>query len=292
MGGYSSAHSDVHFWYHGTIDFNSPITVDGATLSSTDRQNWWVAAEQRGTNAGFRLSLIGGGDRLSSAEPAGPGTGRISDGFNKVWDLGGGVDPNRSTLPVNGGAWPNLIRLWHNATNPVPAGSPFGYWLQQQSGSNQVSAVDFKLWLDQDANPYDGNEILVQQSLLTSTGTNSVSQSQGDVQPDVSVVLPGTYRLLASLSLGGKTRYLYAPGPVTISASLSPPWLAPLELTSNEFRLRVNAQPGQTIVTETSTNFLDWTAIATNTVTGTGFEVSDAQVAGATVRFYRAMLRP
>src|ERR1035438_6344627 len=67
-----------------------------AMITSTERATWWTAIEAAGTNAGFLYSLIGGGNRLSSLEPAGAGNGRISDGVNKIWDFGAGLAINRT----------------------------------------------------------------------------------------------------------------------------------------------------------------------------------------------------
>ena len=75
-GGYSSSHSDVHLWYHGTIDLVTPATDTQASITTAERQTWWTAFEAAGTNTGFLYSLIGGGDRLSSAEPGGAGKGQ------------------------------------------------------------------------------------------------------------------------------------------------------------------------------------------------------------------------
>ncbi len=108
-GGYSSSHSDVHLWYHGTIDLATPASDTQATITATQRSTWWTSTEMAGAAAGFLYSLIGGGDRLSNVEPAGTGNGRISDGFNKNWDLGGGLGANRTALPADTGLWPNAI---------------------------------------------------------------------------------------------------------------------------------------------------------------------------------------
>ena len=41
-GGYSSSHSDVHLWYHGTIDLATPATDTQATITATQRSTWWT----------------------------------------------------------------------------------------------------------------------------------------------------------------------------------------------------------------------------------------------------------
>ena len=291
-GGYSSSHSDVHLWYHGTIDFNTPITVDGATITSTERSNWWTTFEQRGTNAGFRLSLIGGGDRLSTNEPAGAGNGRINDGVNRLYDFGAGLGANRSALPVDNGVWPNPILLTHTATNPLPIGATFVFTCQHQSGTNTATNVTMQVFLDADANPWNGNETLLHQELMAGTGTNTVSSLVRPVQTDASSLTPGSYRLIAKLTLDGRSRYLYAPAPVMVTPSVSPPWLVSLGLTNGAFRFRVNGFTGQTVVTEASTNLTQWVAISTNVVSANGFELFDPQTAGMPARFFRAVLQP
>ena len=74
-GGYSSTHSDVHLWYHGTIDLATPATDTQATITATQRAHGGPSTEMAGAAAGFLYSLIGGGDRLSNLEPAAWATG-------------------------------------------------------------------------------------------------------------------------------------------------------------------------------------------------------------------------
>src|SRR5205823_6155984 len=106
QNGYSCNHSDVHLWYHGTIDwFDTPATDTQATITSSERQSWWTSYEAEGADAGFFYSLLGGADRLSGDEPAGAGNGQIRDGYNKVWDFGAGAAPNRYALASNNGGW-------------------------------------------------------------------------------------------------------------------------------------------------------------------------------------------
>jgi hypothetical protein len=287
LSGGSSDHSDVHLWYHGTIDFNSPITVDGATISSTERANWWTAFEQQGTNAGFRLSLIGGGNRLSTNEPAGAGNGRISDGVNRIYDFGAGLAANRTVLPANNGAWPNVILFSHGATNPVTAGAPLPVSIHYQSGTNSAAALAFAL--DRDANPYSGNETALSQFDLAATGTNNVLILQTNVPTDGSIV-PGTYRLLASVTAAGRTRYFHAPSPVTIlPGAPPPPWLTSLGLTNGAYAFRVNGQNGQTVVTEASSNLTQWVAVATNVLTSGSVDFTDPETAITPARYFRAV---
>jgi hypothetical protein len=174
-GGYSSSHSDVHLWYHGTIDLVTPTNDTQATITVNERNTWWTSTEMGGAAAGFLYSLIGGGDRLSNVEPGGTGNGRIIDGFNKNWDLGGGLDANRTALPANNGAWPNPIRFALSPPNSVPAGQSFGVTLYHQAGASAVGNIDVAVYLDSDFNPYNSNEIVALQQTLLKTGTTAVS---------------------------------------------------------------------------------------------------------------------
>src|SRR6266478_3939615 len=124
-GGYGNVtsvavdHSNVHLWYHGTLDLVTPTSDGEASITGSERQTWWVPYEHAGTNAGFNYSLIGGGNRLSTDEPLGPGTPAIVDGFNQYWDFGAGVANNRTALTTNDGSWPSLIKFARTETNQI-----------------------------------------------------------------------------------------------------------------------------------------------------------------------------
>jgi hypothetical protein len=292
VGGYSSAHSDVHLWYHATIDLNTPTGDNLAVITNTERMTWWTAAEAAGTNAGFLYSLIGGGDRLSSFEPAGPGNGRIVDGFNKVWDLGAGLAANRTALPANSGAWPNLLRLNLVGTNRFAIGDsmPVGFYHQYSSSTAAVATIRFSL--DADMNPYNGNEQPIAQTTLAGTGTNNVLFSTLNLPLDPATTLPGTYALFARISDATHARYLYAPQPLVLAPSRQPPVLAALGFQAGQFRLGVFGWPGQTVVLEASTNFAQWVTLTTNTLAGTTLELPDPGSPTHPRRYYRAHLLP
>ncbi|MEO5720207.1 MAG: hypothetical protein ABIR71_01900 [Chthoniobacterales bacterium] len=293
-GGYSSSHSDVHLWYHGTINLATPASDTQATITTTQRATWWAAPEMAGASTGFRFSLIGGGDRLSNLEPAGTGNGRVNDGFNRHWDLGGGVAANRTALSVNFGLWPNPIRFALTSSNPVPAGEPFTALLHHQSGSSNSGNVELRIFLDLDFNPSNGNEIEIDQRLLAQTGTNAIAFTLLELNPDPATVPPGAYAVCAQITDGARTRYLYSSQNLVVTPSLQPPAIdrSSLALSGGAMRFQVHAFSGQTVTILATADFSEWVPLQTHTFTGTTWEFVDASAGEFTRRFYRAVLAP
>jgi hypothetical protein len=292
-GGYSSSHSDVHLWYHGTIDLATPTTDTQASITASQRSAWWTATEMSGAVAGFFYSLIGGGNRLSNLEPAGAGNGRINDGFNKNWDLGGGLATNRTALPANTGLWPNAIRFDLTSASPIPAGESFGVALYHQEGASGGN-IELRIFLDADFNPYNSNEIEVDDELLARTGTSIVSLNTLSATINAAAVPPGTYAVCARLSDGVHTRLLYAPHVLVVTASLRPPSIdaASLAFGSGVMRFNVYAYPGQQVRVEASSDLVSWTSLETQTFTGTVWEFVDTDAGNFSRRCYRAVLAP
>lgn len=287
-GGYSSSHSDAHLWYHGTIDLATPATDTQATISTTQRATWWTASEMQGAGAGFLYSLIGRGDRLSDLEPAGAGNGHVSDGFNRKWDLGAGPAANRTALATNAGLWPNPIRLLavEHATEARDA------TLYYQSGASGSGTVSLDLFLDPDANPYNGNEIAVDHRLLAQTGTNAVTVRSLSV--NTAAASPGSYNVCARLTDSGRSRYLYATDPIVIMPVNSFPWIDgdSLSRSGGVMRFDVHAAPGQTVTVEVSNDLITWTSLETHTFTGSVWTFADATAGALSRRFYRVVLAP
>ncbi len=293
-GGYSSSHSDVHLWYHGTIDLATPATDTQAVITAAERSAWWTGLEMAGAVAGFHYSRIGDGDRLSAAEPAGAGNGRISDGFNKHWDLGGGLGANRAVLPANSGLWPNVMLCGRTGTGPVPAGGTFELALYYQSGGSGSGDVDVRTLLDPDANPWNGNGIEADQGLLMNTGTGAVGFHLDDVGIDPQTVVPGSYRVCVRIDDGVRTRFCYAPEPLVVTTSQQPPSIqqGSVEMTGLGLRFNVLASPGQEVVVEATTDLITWIPLQTRVFVTAVWEFLDADTASFPRRFYRPVLVP
>ena len=293
-GGCSGApgayHSNVHLWYHGTIDFRNPASDTEATIADSERQTWWTAYEDYGLVAGFNYSLIGGGDRASADQPAGAGFPAIRDGFNQWWDLGAGTSDNRTALSTNNGNWPNLIRINRTATNQIVQGqsTPVKFYYQWARPNTSIATV--AIYLDDDLNPLNTNQILLKQVAVPGNGDSVVSSLTTDLALYASNAAPGYHALLAKIDGGGQTRYLYAPEFVEVLSLQQPPTLDLARSGTNQFRIGVNGLPGQTVTLTYSTNLASWLPLVTNTLATNRWVYTDAPPVAVLRQFYRATL--
>ncbi len=217
----SPYHSNVHLWYYGTIDWNTPTTYDyeddTATIDASMRTNWWVGYEQKGRNAGFEYSLIGGSNRMNTDEPLGQGFPAIVDGYNQNWDLGAGTSANRTALPVNNGTWPNIIKFNITGANVVTQGNSISTTLYYQYAG--LSNVTLQVYLGEGFNPYNSNSVRIavlppQEVTLKGAGVYYYT----NLSLTTSNVPPGTYSIYAQITDGAHTRYLYTPEHVEVVA--------------------------------------------------------------------------
>ena len=290
-GGYNNVssvsspnHSNIHLWYHGTIQLVTPFNDTEVTNTIYERTNWWVDPEEQGTNAGFIYSLIGGGDRTDMT----PGF-MIDDGYNQNWDLGGGTATNRTLLAANNGTWPNPIKFDLTATNRVMQGDPVGVSLYYQyAGSSNLTA---QFYFDRDLNPWNTNSILVHTEQPPATGANDIYH-----YPNLGLattnVAPGTYSVYVKISDGVHTRYLYTPERLTVASSLEPPALEISQLATGQFRIHVNGVSGQIIELQSSPDLRNWLPLATNNLTSDTWIYTNAVPSELGAQFYRATLVP
>lgn len=289
-GGYSSAHSDVHLWYHGTIDLATPASDTQASINTAERQAWWTASEAQGAVAGYHYSRLGRGNRLSTDPPAGPGTAAIRDGYNQKWDLGAGLAANRTALASNSGNWASLIQLSLTGTNLVAPGTSteagFAYQWARPAGSNAL--VSF--YLDDDLNPFNGHHPLLAEGLVPGTGSNQVRQGTLSLTALASNAPPGIHPLFAKITAGGRTRYLHASGSLTVVSSFQPPRLDLVRASAAQVRVDVSGVAGQRVVLQRSGDLRTWTPLATNWLATNRWVYLD-NAPSPTRRFYRAVVK-
>jgi hypothetical protein len=289
-GGYGSQHSDVHLWYHGTLDWRVPASDTEATLTSSERGSWWTGYESAGTNAGFRYSLIGGSDRTSTDQPLGAGLGAIRDGYNQQWDLGAGTSANRTALPANNGNWPSLIKFNRINTNAVAQGESTPLRLYYQWAWPGTNLATLGIYLDDDFNPLNTNQVLLQQIALPGSGAGFVNIATTNLMLADSNAAPGTHAFFATLTVGTSTRYLYAPELVQVLPSRAPPTLAITPLDGGQFRVTVTGLVGHTIVLQSSPDLASWSPLATNTLTSSVWLYTNTPPVATPQRYYRALL--
>lgn len=286
-GGYSSAHSDVHLWYHGTIDFRVPASDTEASITSSERATWWNTYESQGEKAGFLYSRIGGGNRLSTAKPEGSGYPSINSGYNQNWDFGAGQAANRTALATNNGAWPSLIQFNRIDTNAVTQGMSVDVKLfYQWTGTATDGSISF--YLDNDLNPLNTNQQFLQTINAPGTGTPGfIGSGTIPVPLDTTNAAPGWHQLLAVIQANGRTRYLYAPEllQVVISPTLDITEIGPMQL-----QIGINGAPGQTVILQTSTDLIQWQSLLTNTLTVSRKVITNAPAIGTANQFYRTLL--
>ena len=292
-GGYGfpyDGHSDVHLWYHGTIDLSTPTSDTEATIDSTMRTQWWATVEQAGTNAGFIYTRLGGSNRLSNLQPNGANSSAIRDGFNQKFDLGGGINNNRTSLTTNSGDWPNVMKLDLLSTNPVPQGSDAMLQMSFQWAQPASATMSVQVILDSDQNPLNGNERMVLNGSASGTTANTIGVATIPVPINSSNAPVGNYSVFAKLSAGGRSRVLYAGGTLRVVASSAPPWLDITLQAGGEVILGVNGVPGQTVILQGALDLVGWQPVATNHLQTARWELP-LSANGANV-FYRASLAP
>lgn len=292
-GGYSGvggAHSDVHLWYHGTINTNTPTSDAEVSLLAAQRTAWWTTYEAQGARAGFIYSLIGGADRTSMDQPAGQGFPMIRDGYNQWWDLGAGAANNRTALPVNNGAWPNVVKFNRTTTNRVEQGQTMSVKFYYQWAQPNTSLATLRFYLDADSNPLNTNQTLLQEIAVPGSGAGFITYSTTNLMLAATNVARGNYSVLATITGGGRSRYLYAPESVEVVAPRQPPTLDIIKLSATQYRIGITGEPGQTVVLQSSPDLQAWTALTTNALPTGRWDFTNTPPDNLGARYYRGLL--
>jgi hypothetical protein len=127
------------------------------------------------------------------------------------------------------------------------------------------------------------------------TGTNAVAASTLALSVPVGLVPPGSYSLGVRISDGTRTRYLYLPERMQLTAPLPPPRVDAGSLTwtdARTLRFDVIASPGQTVAVLATTDFVQWTQMGSQTFTSGVWTFVDSLAGDFDRRFYRAVLTP
>lgn len=292
-GGYSfpyDGHSDVHLWYHGTIDLSPTASDTEAQFTSTMRNLWWNSGEQKGTNAGFVYARAGGGNRLSATQPDGVNSAAIRDGFNQRFDLGAGTSNNRTSVLFNTGEWPNVIQLKLISSDAVPHGEDAVAQIDFQWAQPVASNQTVQVFLDADRNPFNGNETLLLAGTASGTTSAQIGSGTMNVPVDATNAPPGSYRVFVKMTAAGRSRFAYAAGDLMVIRSSAAPWLDIAPHEGGGVVLGVNGVAGQSVVLEEAADFNAWVPVATNTLSSPRWEL--VLPGGESNAFYRALLAP
>lgn len=200
--GLNYRHSNVHLWYHGTVDLGTPSFDGACTITSAERSTWWLPSESQGANTGFKFSRLNGGT-MAGTQNTRPNTGLKQAGASRV----------PVTVTATGSsAWDNIAIVDFVDDRQVQQGGTSSvhiYWEDNKSLDGTI-----QIGLDTDSNPYNG----VSGAPLV---TQAPSTSNGDAQKSLSTsgVSPGTYYVYAKISNGTHTRYYYAHGRLVVVAN-------------------------------------------------------------------------
>ena len=192
--GYSYEHSDVHLWYHGTIDTVGPIFDGDVGTPVPESAGWYDGAMGPRDGIGYAYSRIRGGTR--------PTAGLASAGAYR--------EPVGLTV-AGASVWDNIEILDlvdHSASDDgAHVDVTIGY---QDLNEDAVITVGY----DTDADPYNGTLAANRRSEDVAWPEDSLVFTLGTAE------LGGDYWVYTRITNGVHTRYYYAAEPVTIEAEV------------------------------------------------------------------------
>jgi beta propeller repeat protein len=192
--GYPLEHSDVHLWYHGTIDTAGPI--DDGSVSVPENAGWYDGLRGPRNGNGYYFSRIAMGSRVPTAVA---GLAHLS---------------NRESVAAVGEQWPNLeASLQFSGSQSVIQGDQITMVYRYQA----VSDVRITFGYDVDQNPLNGHtDIQSVQRSATSTGASFDDGSLQAAALSTQDVVPGVYYIYARIGETGRERYAYTKRQLTV----------------------------------------------------------------------------
>ncbi len=191
--GYFNEHSDVHLWYHGTIDTEG--TFDDGSESVGADAGWFDGAMGPRDEIGYYFSKTIGGVR--------PNEG--------VAVALGGTAARAAITDHSDDKWPSLVELQVTASTTLQVGSELStsfYW-HDHDGDASVT-----YYLDSDRNPLNGTGPILGDAITLALNTPVLSERTYTVTTNGVEV--GDYYLLASITSDAKTRFAYADSLLTL----------------------------------------------------------------------------
>jgi hypothetical protein len=165
---------------------------------------------------------------------------------------------------------------------------PVRFYYQWAKPGSSLATIS--IYLDDDLNPINTNQTLLRQITVPGNGASSISFSTTNLTLYASNAAPGYHAVLAEISGGGRTRYLYAPEFVEIISARQPPTLDITRLDATQFQIGVNGLAGQTVVLQVSTDLQSWSSIVTNTLATNRWMYTNTPQNNLERQFYRGVL--
>jgi len=206
-----SDHLNIILAYHGTIDLSTPATNGEATLTQTERDDWFNAYENEGENTGFKYSPQIRGDRKSTDAPV-PGGDQIIDGYHNDILLGG--NGARESLDWTNAIWPNILEFTLSKNSSVLVAGTHSLTDGDVLGMNvfyrsYVNAGTITFYIDLDRNPYNDNKTEIGTVNISATG--SVITSHSTDWTTSGLATGETYYVYAKINDSSNSRFFYAP---------------------------------------------------------------------------------
>jgi len=196
-GGYPiSNHSDVHLWYHGTIDTDGDISDGGVDDFDPDDEGWYDGNMGPRDQIGYYFSRIVGGTRSTEGQSS-----RLEGTAVRV-PIG----------DLTSAAWPNLFAFdvaGNNGTFFIGTSVDTTFYHQDLDSTATVT-----FYLDTDRNPYNDTPVLAGTKAVRETGIAPLPVAASMFTHNAS---PGSYYVSAQIrDAAGHTRYAYAPDRITL----------------------------------------------------------------------------